>query len=196
MHAGCSSGLQLSFTWPVSTGLPRSCVHDAVTLDLLERVNVLRITPGCPRLLLRAVSCPTPRLASTSRAESVPSLSRLSRSATFRGINDSVCAQCLGVAVGDVEEDASASTVDSTFRHHAARSCWQSLWLATLLRHLSERCGQHVIVEDFGLCCFSFGDFSLSVLQVPHVAEHIVPVVGTVEESSELEAFSQKLLSS
>ena len=63
------------------------------------------------------------------------------------------------------------------FRQHAACCCWSSLSLATLLRRLSERCGQHVLVEDLGFCCASFIDFSLSVLLVPHVEEHAVPAV-------------------
>ena len=37
-HAGCTSSLQASFTWPASTGLPRSSIHGAVTLDLVERL--------------------------------------------------------------------------------------------------------------------------------------------------------------
>ena len=181
--------MQLSFTWPVSTGLPRSCVHVAVTLDLLERVNVLGVTPGCPP---SPSSC---RFVPDSTARQHFPCRVCSQLATSLSLCDASCDKrfCLRSVswcrCRRRREDAPASTVDSTFRHHAARSCWSSLWLATLLRHLSERCGQHVIVEDFGLCCFSFGDFSLSVLQVPHVAEHVVPAVGTVEESSELEAF-------
>ena len=35
----------------VLTRLPRSRVHGVVTLELLEHVNVLGITPGCPRCL-------------------------------------------------------------------------------------------------------------------------------------------------
>ena len=118
----------------------------------------------------------------------LPSLPRRFCSATPRGTNDSVCTQCLGVAFGEVERTPLLGCFltrecfvievihpRSTSRHHAACCC--CLRLATLLRRLSEGCGQHLFVEDFGLCCVSFLNFSLSVFRVPHVAEYTVPAV-------------------
>ena len=57
-----------------------------------------------PDPLQRVVSCPTPRLPSTSRAASIPSSPRRSCSATLRGMNESVCTQSHGVAFGEVEK--------------------------------------------------------------------------------------------
>ena len=122
-----------------------------------------------PDHLLRVVLCSTPRLASTSRADSIPSLSRRSCSVTHCGMNDSVCTQCIGVACGEVEKtlragcfltpecsDTEGFTAFSMSRHHATCCCCcSSLWLAALLRRLSERWFKHVIVGDPGLCCIS-----------------------------------------
>ena len=101
------------------------------------------------------------RLAADSAArqhflpESIPSLPRRSCAATPRGMNDSVCTSCLGVAFSEVEWTPSLGCFltlecfDIEVIHvqfHVSPSC-------SVL--LSKGCGQHVHAEDFGRCCRS-----------------------------------------
>ena len=126
--------------------------------------------------LLRVVSCPTLRLTSTSRAESMPCLPRRSCSATPRGMNDSVCTQCLGIAFGDVEKTLllgcflTPECFDIEVIHgrfHTSQTCSVLLLVELVARNSAsssgrERCGQHVLVEDFwALLCFHHRLFPL-----------------------------------
>ena len=55
-----------------------------------------------PNPFLRVVLCLIPRLASTFRAEIIPSVPRCWYPATPCGMSDSARTRCLGVAVGGV----------------------------------------------------------------------------------------------
>ena len=109
---------QVHLTWPESSALDLRCAWlqlefaSFLYLARLDRASALvRPLNVCPKSrnhtsdpLLRVVLCPTPRLASTFRAESISSLPRRTCSAAPRGMNDSVCTQCLGVAFGEAQK--------------------------------------------------------------------------------------------
>ena len=76
MHSGCSLSLQVSFAWPVSTMLPRSCVHGAVTLGCLY--------PATPCGMNDSVRTQCLGVAVAERAQS--KLSLTSRPFRFRSI--------------------------------------------------------------------------------------------------------------
>ena len=103
--------------------------------------------------------CPTPRLASSFRADSIPSIPRCFCPATPCGRNDSVYTQCLGVAFGGVEQapllgcfltPECFDIVRCSPRPYPRLAIMQrvrcsSVQLATLLRCLSERGCQRAV---------------------------------------------------
>ena len=159
MHSGCISSLQVSFTWPVATGLPRSCVHGAVTLGCLSVYPSSRNHTWTSRIQLFVSSC--------ARLHGSPALFVLSSFPAYH-VSCVLESQCLGVAFGVVEKapllgcfltpecfdfEVLTTAVSTTSRHHAACSC-PSLQLTTLLHCLSERwC--HVSSNSFGAWCFT-----------------------------------------
>ena len=183
MHIGCSSSLQVSFTWPISTRLPHSCVHGAVTLGCLSVCPSSRSHSWMSPTSFVVSSCA--RLdASTALPElsPIPSLPRRSCSATHCGMNGSVCTECLGVAFGVTvlghRSDRRPYLCLVIMQRTAARACGSQLCFAVCVRDVANMSSK----ETLRFAVFPPSTVPSTVLQAPHVAEHNVSTVVCLDD--------------
>ena len=113
---------------------------DSRLLECLPKFSESHLHVSDP--ILRVVVCHTPRLASTFRAEFIPSIPRCLCPATPCGVNDSVRTQCLGVAFGGLTLECTLMSKCSSLPYQhlvimqraAARVCSSQLRFVVCVR--------------------------------------------------------------